>query len=357
MLSRLWLFMLLISCAWVLAACGQATAAVAPSPVAVDTPPRQSTSTALPVATSTTTTTTTPLPLAVLLAAPGADAEQVTVLQSALEQPIVSAGLRWQVRSALQITDLTAELRLVVAVPPDPGLAELVAAAPQTQFLAIGIPGLAAVPNLSQVAAAGARPDQQGFIAGYIAAMLTPDWRVGVLSVSDTVEGRAARTAFINGVAYFCGLCQPQYPPFYQYPLYGELPATASPLEWQALGDYMRDRYAQTVFVAAGAGDAALLSYLAQAGINLIGVTPPPAGLEDHWVASLRSEPLPLVVDLIPQLLAGQGGQILPAPLQITDVNPRLFSPGRQRLAEETLNELLAGFIDPGVDMASGENK
>ncbi len=292
-----------------------------------------------------------------MLAPAGADEAQVSALQSALYEAITSAGLRWQVRPSLSAADLTPELRLVVALPPDPGLAALAAAAPQTQFLAVGIPNLPEAPNLSQVAASGARPDQQGFIAGYIAAMLTADWRVGVISLSDTVTGKAARSGFLEGVVYFCGLCQPEYPPFYQYPLYGELPSTASAVEWQAIAGYMIDRYVQTVFVYPGAGDPAMLNTLAQAGVNLIGVGAPPEGLEQNWIASLRSESLPVVQQIIPELLAGRGALNLPMPLEITNINPNLFSPGRLRLAEETLAEMLAGFIDTGVDPITGESK
>jgi hypothetical protein len=42
-------------------------------------------------------------------------------------------------------------------------------------------------------------------------------------------------------------------------------------------------------------------------------------------------------------------------PLTFLDVNPDLFSPGRQRYAQEVLTDLLAGFIDTQVDLATGE--
>jgi hypothetical protein len=43
--------------------------------------------------------------------------------------------------------------------------------------------------------------------------------------------------------------------------------------------------------------------------------------------------------------------------LTLLDVNPALFSPGKQRLAQETLDDLLAGFIDTGVDPVTGESR
>ena len=75
---------------------------------------------------------------------------------------------------------------------------------------------------------------------------------------------------------------------------------------------------------------------------------PPPPGLEDNWVASLRSEPNTAYADYIPRLLNGEAGLEIVLPIGIQDRNDQLFGLGRQRLAEETLADLLGGFILPG---------
>ena len=219
----------------------------------------------LPSATPTSPPTETPIPnphgypaapLAVLLAPPGSDAAQAQALQSALNEPIRAAGLRWQVRPSLSQADFTPELRLVIVLPPDPGVAAMAGAAPQTQFLSVAIPGVEPAVNLSVIAASSERSDQQGFIAGVIAAMLTPEWRIGVIGLAENVSARAAENAFINGGTYFCGLCLQAYPPFYEYPLVVNLPATASSAEWREIGNYMIDHMVHTVYVVPGAGDA-----------------------------------------------------------------------------------------------------
>ena len=342
------LILLLLS----LSACGtviptvKPTLAPSPSPVA--------TVTTIPTATPTST----PLPLtAVLLAPVGADEAMVTYLQTALNAVITAHGLLWQVRQQLSPADLTPELRLVVAVPPDPGLAQMAASAPDTQFLALGIPGLEATPNLTLIGAANDRPDQQGFIAGVIAAMVSPDWRVGAISLSDTLEGRSARSGFMNGAVYFCGLCLPLHSPAYDYPMYFELPSTATAAEWQEAANYMVDHYVQTVYVYPGAGDEAMLSSLASAGVNIISSGDPPEAASSSWVVSLAVESLPLIQSQVEGLLNGtfSGGQSLLPSIQFTEINPALFTPGKQKLAEQILSDLQAGFIDTGVDLATGE--
>jgi hypothetical protein len=303
--------------------------------------------------------TSTPLPpLAVLLAPPGSDEAQAQVLQSALNEPITAAGLRWQVRPSLSKDDFTPELRLVIVLPPDPGVAAMAGAASHTQFLSVAIPDVEPAANLSVIAAGSERSDQQGFIAGVIASMITPDWRVGAIGLAENVSARAAVNAFIHGSTYYCGLCLQAYPPFYDYPLVVNLPATASSAEWREIGNYMIDHMVQTVYVVPGAGDAAMFDVLAQAKVNVIGENIPSEAMSTHWVVSLRpAEILPVVLELLPELLKGEAGVKVAMPLTLLDANPDLFSPGRQRLAQETLDDLLAGFIDTGVDLVTGESR
>ncbi len=279
------------------------------------------------------------------------------MLQTALNDIVSGAGLRWQVRQQLTPGDLGAGFRLVVAVPPAPGLAELIAAAPQTQFLALGISGLDAAPNLTTLGAGSERPDQQGFIAGVIAAMLSDDWRVGAISLSDTIEGRAARTGFLNGVVYFCGLCRPAHSPFYEYPLYFELPSDATSVEWQEAANYMIDHYVKTVYIYPGAGDESMLSVLANAGVNIISSGDPPGSARSTWVVSLTTDPLPLIQTQVAGLLDGSlaGGQALSVPIGFSQVNPALLTPGKQRLIEQILADLQSGYIDTSVDLTTGE--
>jgi hypothetical protein len=294
----------------------------------------------------------------VLLAPPGSDTAQVQAFQSALNEPITAAGLRWQVRPSLSRDDFTPELRLVIVLPPDPGVAALAGSAPNTLFLSVAIPGVEPAANLSVISASSERSDQQGFIAGVIAAMITPDWRIGVIGLRENVASKAAENAFINGGTYFCGLCLQAYPPFYDYPTVVNLPATASSAEWREIGNFMVDHMVQTVYVVPGAGDSGMFDVLAQANVNVIGENLPSEALRTHWVVSLRpAEILPVVSELLPDLLNGKAGVKVAMPLTLLEANPALFSPGRQHLAQETLDELLAGFIDTGVDLATGENR
>lgn len=323
------------------------TAAPETTPLPTDTPQPSPTATAV-------------LPEIVLLAPPGADPLLVEQMQTRLADFAAKLGFSFQVSPGLNGTDLSPQVKLVVVLPPEPGVAALAETAPETQFLAVSIPGVVAGGNLSTVGANGQRADQVAFTAGYLAAAMTPDWRVGVVSALETPAGNSARLGFTNGVYYLCGLCRSAYPPFplTGYPVVVQLAPGAGQAEWQsAVNDFLTWQVG-SVYVAPEVAEDGLLEELANAGIHIIGTDPPDLAVRENWVASIQSgDAVEAALDLLPELLEGNGGVQVDLPLVLGEVNPDLLSPGRQGLVEEMLTDLLEGYIDTGVDPATGESR
>jgi len=304
------------------------------------------TPTSPPTATIVPTATSLP-PVGVLLASPDADPEMVDALQDSLSQSIPEAGLRFQVHPSLNIeTVVTEDIDWVIALSPAPGLGNLIASLPDVRFLAVGVKGLESAPNLSVIGAGGERLDQQGFIAGYMAALITPDWRVGIISIADSEAGQLARRSFITGAKFYCGFCSPTYPPFFEYPLYSQLNASADAAEWQAAADFLIQRGVSTVYVMPGAGDQTLLGYLTQSDVNIIGGEIPPENVLESWVATLGFSNLEAFYPFWPEFIDGVDGQSISVSLGLSNVNPSLLSPGKQRLVEEMLVDVQAGYIE-----------
>ena len=341
-----------------LAACQPQTQAASPTtkPAASSSTPGALETPVKPPVSEATQTSTPTIPVALLLAPPGSDATLAQSVETVLAAPMAQAGLTLQVVSSLTTDELNENLRLVVGLPPDAGMQAFAASAPQVQFLAIGIPGLAPGVNLTIIGPQGFAEDQRGFIAGVIAAMITPDWRIAVLSLSDTLPGKAASQGFLNGAIFFCGLCNPYYGPIVDYPLSAERAAAASLEEWQAAVSFLKDKAVQTVYVFPGMDRLEVYEMLAQAGFNIIGGgKPPQAGIK--WAASVEAVPEAAVLDALPDILAGKGGTILSMPYVIQNVDEALFSTGKQQRAMEILADLINGFIDTGVDALTGENR
>jgi len=319
-------------------------------------------STTAPAVTSTTTPTASPTatlmptptdkpPVGILLAPPEANRQLVDLLHAVLAASGSDAGIRFQVLPSLDVDSFEQKvIRWVVALPPVANLNQLVAASPQTSFLSVGIPGLDSAPNLSMIAPGGSNLDQQGFIAGFIAALITPEWHVGVISIADSPAGQDARDAFRTGAEFYCGMCLPTYPPFLDYPLYVEAAASADAAEWQALADVLLQSSVETVYVVPGAGDENLLRYLARSGVKIIGGAAHPADINDAWVATLTFSSSQAFLDIWPDFVDGQVGQTIDLPLTITDINEDLLSIGRQRLVTDLIADVLAGYIDLGTN-------
>jgi hypothetical protein len=285
----------------------------------------------------------------VFVAGPTADPVLSEQISRTLSELAASEGLEFEQRTSFNLDDPTAEIKLLAAIPPDPGLAPLAQAAPATQFLGIAIPGLEPAPNLTVIDDQQSSPDQVGFLAGYLAAVATPEWRVAVISSSDSAAGVSQRQGFMNGAVFFCGLCRQTFPPFNTYPMYVEAPGNSSPSEWLAMADILIDNAVQTAYIPPGVGDDNLLAYLADAGINIIATTPPLPGLKERWIAIITAD-YPLEIrNAWPELMAGNGGSVFSAPLTFSDANYNLFSPGRQHLVEKMLADLTTGYIDTGV--------
>lgn len=318
------------------------------------TPTTEATATIPPAPTATPTP---PPPLLVMLAPQGSDPAMINSLQPVLEAAGKENGLQFSLRQSLSEAELQQEnIRLAVILSPGIDPLGLATAAPQTQFLAVGFEGVEPQENLSLIEAHPYRPDWEGFAAGYIAAVVTADWRTAVVADAGTIEGKAAQNAFINGVRFMCGLCQPLYPPFPipTYPLTGQLGSGATQQEIDSVTAYFKEWGVKTVYLYRPS--ESWISAFGAAGFNLIADSPPPPGMESQWVVSLESGNLSEEVNaLLPSLLAGKGGQMRSVTLNLTHPNAQIFTPGKQDFVDEMLQDLLAGFIDTGIDPTTGE--
>jgi hypothetical protein len=284
-------------------------------------------------------------PLVVLLSPDNADPRYVEAVTPLVSELAPANGFRWQVRPSLSAADFEFDdIRYVIALPPSEGVNELVLLAPDTQFLAVENPGLADAPNLIKVGGAAGSPDQQAFMGGYIGALITTDWRIGMI----TIEGENETNEFVafeNGMRFFCGLCRPLSPPFYEYPLLASLPADAPDSDWQAVGDFMVDRQVGAVYISPGAGGENLLRHLSQFNIGIIGGVQPPESISEKWIASIRADPLAAFVDFVPRLFTGEAGSEASLSMGLVDVNATLLSVGKQRLVTQILDDVQNGFI------------
>ena len=316
-----------------------------PEPTAVPTNTLASAPTAVP---------TPSLPLALLVVPADMDKAASDAYQRTVYELAQQSGMRFQVRNVLAPQDVEPGLRIVIAVPPDPGIAALAAAAPQAQFLAINIPSITAGGNVSVLASSGSI-DTPAFVAGYTAALLSDDFRAGMIMPKDDPLAQQAAAAFANGMAYYCGLCTgfrlyiDASGGALRFPQFIQLPTDQNPNSWGL--NYLVSSLKMSalyLYPDAKLGVKQLYEALGQTGALVIGAAAPdprPAG----WVMEIRGDEVKAIQSAWPALAAGQGGQNVPSPLGLGDVDPVLLSPGKQRLVQGVLDDLQAGRILSGA--------
>jgi hypothetical protein len=299
--------------------------------------------------------TPTPAPPLAILLIP-ADMNKVLSrdYQAAIYDLAQDAGLRYQVLNSLTAEDLALEpnLRVVIALPPVDGLTQLAAAAPQAQFLAINVPDVNPGGNISTLGGEAVPIDQQAFMAGYIGALVTENfYEIGAILRKDSPEVDIIKSSMRTGRTYYCGLCRPigRFTP-YEYPEFIEIPEDAAPREYPAYGDLLiLQKRVNTMFIQQGVGIPELLEHMAISGVLMIGSESPHKPLSG-WVVTLQPDYVKATIAAWPSLLAGEGGRSFPAPLTLTDINEEIFSIGKQRLAEETMQAMFEGYISTGND-------
>jgi hypothetical protein len=315
-----------------------------------NTPTEVNSSSPSPTEASIEAPTITPSsPLAILVIPADMPKKESDMYQAAISSLASESGLRFQIRNSLTQADFEFEpnLKIVVVFPPDPGISQLAASAPGVQFLAVTIPGLEPSANLSIVGANGTPIENQAFMAGYIASLLSLDYRVGIIDQKDTSDGTLASEAFLNGMTFYCGLCNPQFPPWYEYPVHSDIPGDVPQSQYRFYADPLHNYQVDYAYVMPAVADQDLFDTLADYGINIISETMPADRLAPNWVVSIQPEVIPAIQSIWSDLLAGNGGQDLPLPLFLTDINPDLLSPGKQADVQQVLDRLQNGEIDP----------
>lgn len=292
---------------------------------------------------------TAAIPTVILVAPATGDQSLVGVFKADLTKKTAGIGWSFKSQTSLTATDLQPGVKVVMALPPDPGLAAMAPAHPLTQFVAVGITGLQPSSNLSLVGSEGFRSDQAAFLAGYLSAMVTPDWRVGVINPGDTDNGALIRDAFKNGARYFCGLCRPAYPPYVVFPQSSALAIASDSSGWQSAADALLSSSVQTIYVPSESSSPELLDYLDKAKVNIVSGPLPTGTKYAYWLASISSDPAAVFDQIWPDLIAGKGGASLPLPLVITNINASLVSEGRMRLVQGVMDELANDQINPDL--------
>ena len=332
------LTLLVLVLAGLLSACGpQATPT---APVGSET---MAVTDAQPAATATATLGA---PTVLLVAGPDANPGTVSRVQATLEPLAAESSLALTVVQGLTPDQLTENIRVVIGVGTAVDLNALAPAAPGIQFVAIDQPAAVAGANLSVIGNPLVEEERQSFMGGYLAALVTTDYKVAGLIPSDTLYANETQDAYLIGTRFFCGLCNPKFPPYNTFPQLSTVPAASDAATLQNAVNTLVNLGTEVVYVHADLVTPELLEILSNAGLEVVGGASPDMA-RNNWVGTVVIDPSPALAALWPDLLAGGPGQQLPGSVTLLDTEAGLVSEGRIRLFEEIKADLEADLVLP----------
>lgn len=247
---------------------------------------------------------------------------------------------------------MTEGTRVVVSLEDIDRFGELAVANPDLGFIVVGVveenPG-----NLYAIQPDGERSDQIGFIAGYVAALITPDFRVGGIALGDDGRENAAMQGFLNGAVFYCGLCRPAYPPFNNYPRY-VLTSSNQTDEISGAIRGMKDLGVETIFLSPGLNQQSVFVGVQDSELKVIGTERPGEPVGYTWVASISPD-LEVGVQAAWEVwMQGEPGRVIMPPITITAADPEILSEGKLDHIEGVIADLASGRFDTGVDPQTG---
>ncbi len=246
--------------------------------------------------------------------------------------------------------DIQSDVFLIFVFEDDPGIENYASRFTEIQFIGVGISNITPSSNISLIGENGLRKDQQAFVAGYISAMVAEDWRAGVVSIGESEENGAIEEGFLNGARYFCGLCRPAFPPFYEYPQSTHLDSNGQ--GWGSVVGIIRENKLGVIYLAPIGVFESTVSEWTQIDSAIIGDGPRPEIVpESQWMAAVQFTALEGLQTIWNDLLAGKGGFQIQWELQIVEVNRDLLSSGREQEALALIEDLAAGFVDTGFEL------
>jgi len=274
--------------------------------------------------------------------------EIILEAESLISQLAAASGLEMETREGIDSTQITGDIKIIVFLKKPENLGSLAANAPSTQFMTISDENWNPANNVTIIKT---HLDQTAFLAGYLSALLAPNFRVGALLAAEDLQ---FNQAFLTGVQYYCGTCTSVNYPLGEYPVLSTQPSGSAPAVWQAAADQVSQSAINVLFVAGEAYSPELFNYLAGMNMALIGTSSPPPEAAPKWVVTVRADGLSPMQEVWEKLLAGEGGHIINADFKIANYQYLTaldgivwLSEGKMNFLKQTIDLLREGLINP----------
>lgn len=287
-------------------------------------------------------------PVIILTAGERADPWTVKRVQTILEDLAPESNLGLVVQEGLALETLSPNVRVVVGISLDGDPAALAGANPSAAFVFVNQEGASPGGNLSLIGDPPIDQQRQSFMSGYLAALVSSDYKVAGLIPADHDLSECMADAFVIGVEFYCGVCNPLYPPFQNFPQWEFLTTENAGEGFQPVVDTFIANGVEILYMQNDLASPEMLTYLADNSIKVVGDETPDT-VRNNWVGTVTRDPGPGLIELWPDLLAGTAGVQVPSAITLTDTGAGLISEGRLRMFEEMADDLEDGLVSPEI--------
>ena len=246
--------------------------------------------------------------------------------------------------------NLTSNIKVVVSTSPTDDLPAIAARHPEIQFVAVDHPGFSPNENLSLIGAHETFLQQQIFMAGYLSALISDDYKVAALIPLDVEDSTTLTEVFVNGARFFCGACRPLYPPYNAFPQWETLPIDDTSFDFEPIIDSLMVKEIEVLFVDGRLASTELFTYLNNWDLLYVSDISPSFHpwmqlVRNNWVGTVRPDVESALEEIFPLLLEGEGNHDVPVRMVVTSMEEGLLSEGRQRVFDEFAEDLLNGLV------------
>lgn len=296
-------------------------------------------------------TTVTPTPTEVLsgvilVVSPEADQVSVSQIQASLNQLLSDEKLVLLDRENLSAEMITPAVTVVIGVGQGLNMIDLSVSNPETSFVVVGDPTVQPSDNLSVIGDPVIEQQHQFFVAGYLSALISEDYRTASLIQLSDEDSNTMIDSFMVGAEFFCGVCNPLHPPYNDFPYWQMLSVENVSSGFEPVIENFVNYGVEVLFVPVELASSELLSYAGSFGLKVVSNGEPDIA-RNNWVGTVMVDMGQALVDLWPRLLSNSKGVQVPGRILLTNTDAGLISEGRQRLFYDMISDLQSGLISP----------
>jgi hypothetical protein len=274
------------------------------------------------------------------------DPDLIIRTQDALEALLKDSNWRLETHELITQELFTQDVRAVIGLGADVDIAGFAPTYQEVDFIAINNPNAIPASNISVIGDPADDSKRLAFLAGYLSALISTDYKVGALIAEDSANKDELIEAFVIGAEYFCGICQPKYPPYNNFPQFITLPLANAENGYEEVVKSIVNLGVENLYVNESLASAQLLGYLSEMGFNIVSEQSPDV-MTNNWIGTLQLDPGPSLGVAWSGILADSDGGQFPNAIVLVDMNTNLITEGRYRLFEEMLADLETGLVSP----------